>query len=373
MHEIRNLPVDRRTPGDSMANGTKTRTARAPRRPRPLAALCIALVVVLASLSVLWAWTRTLDLQTPAPAIELGAMPDAAPIRATPRTDDLDPGVARDARIDVVGTPPARTQALRGIVRVDGVGRAGVDVVLAEIDDRALPRRAGRSWRLQTDALGRFSVENGPDSGTLRVEAVAPGCARARADVAIPADEPADEIVLDLEPLATRFARVHGVVVNADGTPARRARVALGATRTLADRDGRFELEIENADPGADLVAVVAGAQPVVRADFGARLAPGADLALQLVIEGPSASISGVLSDSSGAPLKNWKVAVEGDDPAGAALGREPARTNARGEFSIEGLSQGTYALRAWKRRNGDVASLAGVDAGASGVELRVP
>jgi hypothetical protein len=160
--------------------------------------------------------------------------------------------------------------------------------------------------------------------------------------------------------------------VGADGAPAPRARVALGAATTACDREGRFALECTQADPEADLVVVASGAEPLVRADFGATLAPGADRAVHLVLAGPGVSISGTLRDAEGAPLKNWKVAIEGEDPAGAAIGRVPSRTDAQGAFTIADLGRGTYALRAWSGRREGVR-VQGIDAGTSGVELRVP
>lgn len=353
----------------SMAYRSPSLRARGLRRVGPL----VALVAALASISALWAWTRSVSVSPPGVAVDTGVMPSAARTVSTQLSAAPERQVASGTRLQMLDARPERTRVLRGVVRVNGVGRAAVDVVLAEIDADALPKRAGRSWRVVSDASGRFSVEDGPDSGSLRIEACARGFARARRDVAISADEPADEIVLDLESLPEPFARVHGTVVNADGTPAARARVALGTTRTATDREGRFALDLAAADPTADLVAVVAGSEPVVCLDFGARLGPGADLAVQLVLEGPSASISGMVSDSAGAPLKNWKVAIDGNDPAGIALGREPTRTNAQGEFSIDDLAQGRYALRAWNRQRDESVSLPGVDAGASGVVLRVP
>jgi hypothetical protein len=325
---------------------------------------------LLASTAVLWAWTWGAGVQPSGVAGDARAIPTAA-LPAAPRAvsePGLTPVPAAPLREEGTGA----TARLRGIVLASGSPCASAAVVVSEIGSDALPVKSGRCWRLTSDASGRFAVEDGPNGGFVRVEAAARGHARARRDVAIPAAGDADEITLELEMLPEPFARVHGTVVGADGKPVPRARVALGAAASATDRDGCFALLCAEADPEADLVVVALGAEPLVRVDFGATLAPGADRGVRLVLEGPGGSISGTVRDSAGAPLKNWKVALDGDDPAGAAIGRAPARTDARGAFTIAGVGRGTYALRAWSGRREGIR-VEGIDAGTSGVELRVP
>ncbi len=332
----------------------------------------LVLLGLLATTAALWAWTWNAGVLPSGLAGDARTIPTAAlPATATSRAVS-EPLVIPALSFQLREAETGATARLRGIVLASGSPCAAAAVVVSAIGSDALPVKSGRSWRLRSDAGGRFAVLDGPIGGFVRVEAAAPGFVRARRDVAIPAAGDADVILLELEMLPEPFARVHGTVVGPDGVPAARARVALGAATTATDRDGRFALQCAEADPEADLVVVASGAEPLVRADFGATLAPGADRSVHLVLEGPGGSISGTVLDGAGAPLKNWKVALDGHDPAGAAIGRAPARTDARGAFTIVDVGRGTYALRAWSGRREGIR-VQGIDAGTSGVELRVP
>lgn len=163
---------------------------------------------------------------------------------------------------------------------------------------------------------------------------------------------------------------VTGLVVHADGSPAREAGVLLGDNRTVCDDRGRFELPLGHRTRREDsLVAHVPGFQTAVEPSFGARLddgGPTSDVRVQL--GGASLSIRGHVFDASGAPdphavisLDDGVVVDERRSPAltaeelsgrwgyGASTdGRSNGgvRASSTGEFEIGGLFERPYRLR---------------------------
>lgn len=163
---------------------------------------------------------------------------------------------------------------------------------------------------------------------------------------------------------------VTGLVVHADGSPAREAGVLLGDNRTVCDDRGRFELPLGNRTRREDtLVAHVPGFQSAVVPSFGARVDGGGSTTdVRVQLGGTTLSIRGRVFDASGAPdphavisLENGVVVNEQRYPAmtaeelggrwgyGASTdGRSNGgvRASSTGEFEIGGLFERAYRLR---------------------------
>ena len=183
------------------------------------------------------------------------------------------------------------------------------------------------------DQHGRFHAE-GLSAGTYRVEAQAPGHAKAAvARAQVPSTA---EVVLELS--ASGF--IEGTVTGADGKPAAGAQIAAvggaGLVTGLATEQGTFSIEV---DPHSFKVSAQKGhesatleAPVVVTAGQTAR-----GIALQL---GPSPAIEGtVVTSIAGAPIANAKVTISpyrGEGQAGLAV------SDAAGRFTAE-LPPGSY------------------------------
>ena len=187
-----------------------------------------------------------------------------------------------------------------------------------------------------SDPNGRFRF-TGLAAGSWRVEASAPGHARAvAAQVAVPR-LPQVELVLELPPASV----IEGAVKAADGSPADGAEViALGAGSafsTAAAKGGGFSLEVDpgqyqltatrNGEAGGDRKPVAVAAGGTVRG-----------VVLQL---GKPAAIAGaVTAQATGAPIAGAIVTVRQYQSPNELVSTV---TETSGTFVIEGLAPGAY------------------------------
>ena len=167
-------------------------------------------------------------------------------------------------------------------------------------------------------------------------------------------------------------ARVVGLVVLPDGTPAEGARVRVGNQEERADADGRFDVRVPPADGALDLVAYLAGHEPSVTPSFVSGGARGAVHEVRLVLGPPSLTLAGLVLDNHGRPLKNWTVELDGHD-ALARLGlRERVRTDETGAYTLGDVPTGVHVVRAWKDRPEGAWRSEPVQAGSTGVVISV-
>ena len=187
-----------------------------------------------------------------------------------------------------------------------------------------------------SDPNGRFKF-TGLGEGTWRIEASAPGHARAiAAQVAVPQK---GELVLELPPAAV----IEGAVRAADGSPGDGAEViALGAGtafNTVAAKGGGFSLEVDpgqyqlsatrNGEAGGDRKPVAVAAGATVRG-----------VVIQL---GKPAAIAGtVTAQATAAPIAGAIVTLRNYQSANELASTV---TESSGTFAIEGLAPGAYDL----------------------------
>ncbi|HTF88278.1 MAG TPA: sigma-70 family RNA polymerase sigma factor [Planctomycetota bacterium] len=299
------------------------------------------------------------------------------------------------------------------------LGQARITIQLPRAFRLAFPQvldnSAERGWFCESDKTGHFDLVEAPriPGSTLTVSL----------DGFVPLSRAApDESTAGLEivmhrPLS-KPGMVSGEVVDALGNPVAGANVSLGAlTTTVSDEQGLFALELPKDDVRTTWKAVKPGHQPAIVAASPAvergEVDEGEFVLLRL---GPAPlSISGRVVDSEDRPLEGFKVflvdptffAVEGEVPqhvegmvSGAAgrnqleklmmnvpEGSDPeevlretssvfwtfVRSDAHGEFKLEGLMDRAYTLAAMDPLTLLRVESEPIQAGASDARIRMP
>ncbi|MGD0529166.1 MAG: carboxypeptidase regulatory-like domain-containing protein [Polyangiaceae bacterium] len=192
-----------------------------------------------------------------------------------------------------------------------------------------------------SDEAGAFRIPTVPDEATSLV-AVARGYRTARA-VLGPRDDQT-ELVVRVRLVAA--PPVDGVVLDADGQPARARVVACeeqpSEVRTESGEDGTFQLPPSAI--GCDALAEQSESAP---SDVAA-VVEGTHLTLRLR---PGGAIEGVVVDDHGAGLPTYTIGIESFTPSrGRAFerrGRSRTVEDPRGAFRWDHLAPGTYVLTA--------------------------
>lgn len=176
-----------------------------------------------------------------------------------------------------------------------------------------------------------------------------------------------------------------GIVRRANGQPAVKASIVFGGSRGVSDDSGRFEVEVRYMQGNEDLLAYARDVQPVILQGFAQRLAKDPSLADNIVLDlGPSAlSISGRVVDASGSPIRNAQVLL-GDGVANGnayqwienSISNQRSKgeeTDRAGRFTLKGLSDRSYNVRAIDKDGIVVLESGPVPAGTSDLVLRIP
>lgn len=309
-----------------------------------------------------------------------------------------------DARYATVLAGAAETTAETGSVvvlapRLALAGRvldeAGTGLSGAELRVR-LPRGFGADFGLALDgALTRDWSAVSTSDGVFSMPDV-PWVEGARLDVHLGGfqalDEPLpevsrDDLWLTLARVDGATELVRGTVLKPDGSAAAAARVALGATTTVADAHGRFELAPPAGERPARVLALLPGFLPAsaTREEFGG--AWPAELTLRL--GGDPLAIEGRVFGPDGVPVPHarvwlaeptWFGGVEGDVTTVEALvGGDDRRfwafveTDGDGSFVLGGLSDRTYRIQAVDAHSLLLVESEPIAAGTRGVRLEFP
>ncbi|MFO1078343.1 MAG: hypothetical protein U1E73_11535 [Planctomycetota bacterium] len=268
----------------------------------------------------------------------------------------------------------ARRIPLGGVV----VDEAGAAIADAEIAVAAEAQRAGRDQgasrsvvqQARSDAAGTFRIDDAAAVPGARMGVRAAGFVLL--DLAVPqGGDPAMRVVL--QRFADRVTLIRGRVVRDDGRPVAKALVSTGVLASPTDADGFFVIDFEpwlryRVDESAPtvLTAVAAGMLPATRTLPSVQEARTkgwpADIVMRL--DGAPRSITGIVVDENGAPLRD--VLVEPDDmtafgivpsPEFPGFGGVPrtaeqlagggeCHTDADGRFRLDGLLARDYRLR---------------------------
>lgn len=311
-------------------------------------------------------------------------------------------GLGRDD-LTVVVAPRADFAGV--VLAPDGTPIAGAEVAFRLRDELfrelGLQRRfdGGSAWRTNTDAQGRFALDDLAGGERVFLEIAAGGFLRCVLE--LPALGAAD-LVAVLQP-NTRGLVVRGIVIDAHGAPVVDAQVSAGHEIVRSDAAGRFELrthagpgpfdaegnQLASPGPDAQLVALKPGFLPA-RERFA-----DLDLAAEVVLRlgAAPASIAGRVLDAVGQPRAGivvwavdptpfgrdiqsvaegttfaWEKTVE-DELAGG-FGQRGARTDAHGAFELGGLIERAYSLRAFDPRTADFGGPWTIAAGRRDAEL---
>lgn len=176
---------------------------------------------------------------------------------------------------------------------------------------------------------------------------------------------------------------VTGTVRYANGSPAAQARVVFDRHRTSTDAAGRFELPAVFGD--CSLTAWLPGLQPAIVAGLGSGLLqePASGRDLELVLGGPTRSISGQVLDAQGQPRAGVRVLLGDGTTYGTVLGWLESEiggqsdhgeiTNDDGRFTLRGLSARNYQVRAIDESSLLVLESGPVAAGTADLVLAAP
>ena len=198
--------------------------------------------------------------------------------------------------------------------------------------------------RNETDDTGRFELEQVP-SGKLRLSASAQGWRTAELSaLEVPAGGELEDLRLVLE----RGATVSGRVFDADGQPAAGVWVRVEEDRTgmrfsqpaSATTSGDGQYLLEGVEPGTRLIM----ARNEDRETTAQEIEVGSGVNRLDLRFATGASISGRVVDGAGAPLAGASVMALTD---ARSWGGAEARSGADGAFTIEGVRDGQYQLRA--------------------------
>lgn len=239
------------------------------------------------------------------------------------------------------------------------------------------------SFESVTGQDGRFVLPRVPatDGGRLSVS-----CKGYRSlELAAPGESRSD-LWLELEPLGPKDPWLLGVVVHADGSAAKGARVRLDSLATKTDADGRFGLEQDWASPAAPLVAALPGFQPALLPDSGELMQLDFPPPfVRLVLGGPALTIRGKILDADGKPCRGWQVGLRDgtvitpsqvpfDLAEDLARGKKVAtKTDKAGAFELEGLLARDYVVQAYDLESLLMLRSDPIAAGTEDLVMRLP
>lgn len=283
--------------------------------------------------------------------------------------------------VDEAGTPLAGAQV-----------RVYLPLFTAQGVPEPLHGSRTRTWTTASDANGDFRLEAGLLPGGLLV-ARHPGH---RTELGPQPTHSDPTLRIELETLEPGDDLLGGLVVDASGAPVEGARVALGLEHARSDARGRFLIGLPEHDELGVLTALVPGSLParLERAAPSDRDPAAWPDPLILRLGAVPLAITGRVLDAAGEPVAGARVrvldpthfgAVEWGDSEGFTMqgfvesllagqtGRLEARTDERGVFEIEGLLPRAYTLSADHAESMSQVESGPVEAGVSGLVLRLP
>ncbi len=212
-----------------------------------------------------------------------------------------------------------------------------------------------------TDEDGQFAMSPFPELERLRLTVVAAGFVSASVSL----DSASWPLVIELTRVEdSGEVMLEGFVVDANGQPAKGAAVQLGSSKTKSGDGGLFRLPIPRLSPTTPLCAAKPGSQPGLIPNFLAIVeeANGTPDPVELVLGGPTLSITGQVVDQAGAPCRGWIVSMTDETeisqyrvPIDSAEGlsrtsNSQVTTDSLGRFRVEGLMPRDYILQTYDK-----------------------
>jgi RNA polymerase sigma-70 factor (ECF subfamily) len=247
------------------------------------------------------------------------------------------------------------------------------------------------SRQARTTSDGRFHLSRVPVVLGERIIAYREGEAES-GSVLVPERSRNDLVITLAPPRRERRPHIRGLVLDAAGRAILGAHVNFSNDETVSDANGRFELVVSNYDTETALSATMAGEIAAVIDGFGSEVRraqqdadePSIDGVL-LQLGGPALTISGRVLDAAGTPCAGWRVDLQDRTPlgnssmslegvtAGHQTDHDFPITDAQGKFTVEGLRNRSYRLRAWDEHTCLTLVSEPVSAGRKDVQLCVP
>ncbi len=299
-----------------------------------------------------------------------GAGPQPEPAPRGPAAEAPGPGKLRPS-------PPAIGQkgGPRAIIAGRVVGPDGGPVAGAAVEALLEKRRRESMTRTRTAADGTYAVEVA-ETGSYAVAASDGVHRRARRE-GVQATVGERTSGIDLR-LAEPGAAIVGRVSDPQGAPiAGVGVVVLGAAQGISlqagtDAGGRYR--VGGLDAGEYRVTAFSDAHLLDLAGKSVQVPATGDVVLDIVLE-TGLAIEGTVVGPAGEPVAGARVSASPErvraDKARSGSGRD-AKSGPDGRFSLSGLAEGTFALRASGPNGGAYTSarLEGVEAGATGVRV---
>jgi len=239
-----------------------------------------------------------------------------------------------------------------------------------------------RSWNEHTGKDGSFRLGPLPQHAALSVHAQKrghKGLTVKTTDIRGPV-----KWVLQTKPEPDRRV-LKGIVRLANGQPAAKARLVFGSRRGFADESGQFEIEVARVRGDEDLIAYRRGIQPVVLAGLGKRLRQDPSAGTNIVVDlgAEALEISGKVVDAGGEPIRSVRILlVDGIKDGNAyqwiegVVGEQKSdgiQTDRAGRFTLKGLGDRTYNIRAIDKAGMVVMETGPVAAGTKDLVIRTP
>lgn len=256
-----------------------------------------------------------------------------------------------------------------------------------------LDRAETQEWSVKSAADGAFAFDGAPQLAGAQISVRAEGFLPWHA----PAPQQSDSAMeIALVRAVTAEGVLRGIVVDSASRPIAGACVALGLDTTRTADDGLFAFRLD--DPrsagrrvGAKASKITALAPGLAPAQFEPTTEAGKLLwpnFVTLKLEHPALSISGRVEDAGGTPMAGVRVYVSDPTLLGIVDGRPATmetlfapgeggwrfvESDDKGEFTIGGLLDREYVVRAHDSRTLLRVDSKPVHAGASHVVLQVP
>lgn len=185
-----------------------------------------------------------------------------------------------------------------------------------------------RSWVVETDPDGRFTLERVPAIEGAALRASLFGYEADELPAPLRSD---DALLLILDrPEVPLAGAVRGRVVDPSGAPVEAAHVAMGVESVVTDEAGDFEIDLRYAVTSDELTAVKAGFRPgrMERPSAPGEGTTGWPDFVVVELGAPALTIRGRILDHDGVPVSDAKVWLADPTPT-APIGRMPSNLEA--------------------------------------------